>query len=169
MDVELWDAVAIALLVAFFLMTVLCQMDSLWASHVRSWDLVGLIPGWSFFAPNPGRVDFHLLFRDELPGGAVTNWQEIPLAEHRRWHDFLWNPQRRLKKVLFDSFGTLSRDLLRGSNLQLSVPYLVLLSYVAQYPRLYPCVRTQFALMVSSPADPDAEPVEILMSERHER
>jgi hypothetical protein len=163
------EIAAIAALVIFFGLTVVCQIDGRLTSFFRSHDLFGLIPGWGFFAPNPGRFDFHLLYRDELPVGTVTNWREIPVTGGRRWHDWLWNPERRLKKVLFDAFTSLSQVEKFGADAQLSVPYLLLLSYVSCYPRVYQCQKTQFLLMISLPSEPEREPVELVMSERHER
>lgn len=161
------ELAALLALAVFFGLTVVCQVDGRWAAALRHHDMFGLFPGWNFFAPRPGSMDFHLLFRDELPGGGITPWREIPITQGRRWHDWLWNPERRLKKVVFDSFSALTQVVTQKADVRLSVPYLVLLNYVSNYPRLYPATKTQFMLMMSTPADPDQEPVEVIVSDRH--
>lgn len=163
------EVAAIALLVGFFGLTVVCQVEGRWAEALRQRDMFGLFPGWNFFAPRPGSVDFHLLYRDELPGGALTDWREIPLTHQRRWHDWIWNPERRLKKVVFDAFTALAQVVTLEADVRLSVPYLVLLTYVTAYPRLYAFERTQFLLMMSTPDRPGSEPVEVVLSDRHGR
>lgn len=160
---------AIFALASFFALTVLSQTGGRAALFLRDRDMFGLFPGWNFFAPDPGRVDFHLLFRDELPSGVVTSWREIPLTSGRRWHDWLWNPERRLKKVVFDAFAGLSQVVALRADVRLSIPYLVLLNCVSAYPRIYAFERTQFLVMMSTPAEPDEEPVEVVLSDRHNR
>jgi hypothetical protein len=36
-----------------------------------------LLPRWTFFAPNPGTVDYHLCYRHRLANGEFTHWQEV--------------------------------------------------------------------------------------------
>jgi hypothetical protein len=160
---------AIAVVVVFFVLTIVCQIDGRWAEALRHRDMFGMFPGWNFFAPRPGCMDFHLLYRDELPGGQVTAWREIPLAEERRWHDWLWNPERRLKKVVFDAFSSLTQVVKLEADVRLSIAYLVLLTYVTGYPRLYIFERTQFLLMMSVPTEPNREPMDVVLSDRHGR
>jgi hypothetical protein len=99
----------------------------------------------------------------------MTTWTEIPVTHTRRWSDCLWNPERRLKKVVFDAFSSLTQVVKVDADVRLSVAYLVLLTYVSGYPRLYAFEKTQFLLMMSTPAEPDKEPVEIILSARHSR
>lgn len=155
------------ILAAGFVITVIVQLPGRWADRLREVDVFGLLPGWNFFAPNPGRVDYHLLFRDELPNGARTPWREIPLTRDRRWFHAFWNPERRLKKTVFDAAGAIAVELRAGSpDVRLSVGYLHLMNFVTAYRRVYPFRSTQFLLMVSTPAH-DTEPLEIIMSHPH--
>jgi hypothetical protein len=65
---------------------------------IRKHDYFGLVPEWRFFAPNPGRVDYHLLFRDEYRNGTVGNWTEAaPIGQRGAWA-MVVNPKRRRNK-----------------------------------------------------------------------
>ena len=69
---------------------------------LRQHDFFGLVPEWKFFAPIPGRGDFHLLFRDFFPQGT-TDGPQLDIGGPRRWWNFLWHPHRREKKAAFDA------------------------------------------------------------------
>ena len=136
---------------------------------LRRKDLFGLVPDWRFFAPTPARHDYHLLFRDRLSDGAVTEWQEISIGRHRRWYGFLWNPHRRDRKALFDLTTELARvaldegpDAVPGS-----ISYLTLLTYVSDLPRWSPSVMTQFCILASDARANNLPPEPVLISDMH--
>jgi hypothetical protein len=158
------DAAAIGVMAAWFLASVLGQLPFPRIERMRRWDLCGLVPYWNFFAPHPGTRDFHLLYRDRLADGTVTPWTEVPLCDARRWWHAAWNPVKREKKALFDVTVQLLKEALqtpRTELLQVSVPYLVLLTFVSALPRPAAATGTQFLLMVSpgSVDDPVPEPM----------
>lgn len=137
--------------------------------HLRRRDPFGLIPDWRFFAPEPGKLDYHLLYRDRLADGTVSDWKEVKVDSPRRWFGFVWNPFRRDRKGLFDIVGEIGR-LARSDGptaVKGSVAYLALLTYVSARPRLPGCVIVQFCIMVSDPLRPDQEPQLALLSEAH--
>jgi hypothetical protein len=121
---------------------------------IVSYDVCGLVPVWTFFAPNPGDTDAHLLFRDRDHGGRVTNWREVKLVRRRRVID-LWDPRRRINKALVDvSFDLAKLDRPRsGPGPQpvskqrvLGFPYLLILNYVSQLPGDFAAAERQFAV-----------------------
>lgn len=61
-----------------------------------------LLPKFGFFAPNPGGYDYHLLYRDRLDDGSVSEWTEA--SELRTVSSpvpWLWSPdQYEIKNVL---------------------------------------------------------------------
>ena len=63
----------------------------------------------AFFAPNPGKTDIHLLKRERLADGAVTEWSEYPLLERRSLRHMLWHPGRRVEKLLPDAVSELTQ------------------------------------------------------------
>lgn len=61
------------------------------------------VPIWNFFAPNPGRWDYHLLYRDRLGDGTLTEWREAEeltrTPDRRKWG---WNPELVRMKAVVD-------------------------------------------------------------------
>lgn len=145
------DGLAMGAMGAWFGVSVLGQLPFAVTKRLRVRDIGGMIPFWSFFAPKPGTVDFHLLYRDQFPDGAMTDWVEVPLCDSRRSLHVVWNPRKREKKALFDlTVALLKEAQTTDSNLiQLSVPYLVLVTFVSGLEHLPQAAFTQFLLMMS--------------------
>jgi len=144
---------------AWLLVSAVLQVPVERLQRLRRWDLASLIPQWSFFAPNPATEDLHLLYRDRLDSSALTPWTELDVSAGRAWWNAVWNPERRRSKAFFDAATLLLREEAQTGPVcvQASVPYLLLLSFVAGVPRAAACRETQFLLM-KSPAkrDPSA-------------
>lgn len=161
------EQAAISLLAALFLIAVAGQTQGQLVAWLRHWDLFELVPAWNFFAPRPGRFDYHLLFRDEVAAGW-TGWREVRLYGERCWFDCLWNRRRRLKKAVFDATGAIQTEAGRGNaDPRLTIPYLLLLMVVSGLARTYPASRTQFLVMISTASTPEQEPEEIIRSDQH--
>ncbi len=128
-------------------------------------DHFGLLPRWTFFAPNPGTSDHHIVYREcldpaadlssqeriEAASASLSPWRE--LADLCPGHHilFLWNPQRRVNKTISDlvnGFALLrktSPDLPRYAHF--TVEYFILLNLVQRgAPR---SSRRQFAIVRS--------------------
>ncbi len=145
------DGVVIGVMIGWLLLSVVCQVPCRLTRRIRAYDLAGLIPVWPFFAPVPGTCDYYLLYRDELADGSLGNWREILLCDDRRsWH-VIWNPGKREKKALFDLTTALLQEAKPDAieAIQLSVPYLSILTYISSLPRSYPASSTQFLLMMT--------------------
>lgn len=62
-----------------------------------------LAPNWNFFAPYPGKWDYHLLYRDRLADDSLTEWREADeLTETPHRFKWGWNPQMFRMKALVD-------------------------------------------------------------------
>jgi hypothetical protein len=156
-------------MVGWLLLSVLCQARCALTRRIRSYDLASLIPMWSFFAPVPGTCDYYLLYRDELSDGSLADWREVSLCEDRRpWH-LVWNPRKREKKVLFDLTSALMEDVRSGAIevIQLSVPYLAILTYISSVPSLYSSRSIQFLVMMTDEASVGSTPEPIFTSRFH--
>jgi hypothetical protein len=131
-----------------------------WVRRITNVDICALVPIWTFFAPNPGDSDTHLLFRDRDQGGRSTCWREVPLAGRRSIVD-LWNPARRIHKAIVDVAFDLSRpddadpdhasDDAAGKQVVnkrrvISFPYLLILNYVSRLPGDFGAEQRQFAI-----------------------
>jgi hypothetical protein len=101
---------------------------------------LGLIPSWTFFAPNPARADSRLIWREGRES-AWIGWRELHLGfapVRSRW---LVNPELILNKAVSDLVGSLLRvraDMADRGAL-LSSAYVTLLSLVVDQPRPAEC------------------------------
>jgi hypothetical protein len=165
----LGDALAVFALGSLFLATLLRLVPSL-AVHVARFDTLGLVPEWRFFAPKPGRGDHALLYRDSLDAREWGPWTELSLVVPRRWHHFLWNPERREKKALLDFVAALMAIIRETGTegVEITSPYLALLVYVTTaVERIAVPALTQFLLLNhDGSAGPD-EFVPMFLSQVH--
>lgn len=148
---------------------------------LRRYDILGLVPTWTFFAPNPATTDYHFLYRDRLADGTVTPWTEIVRVHDRRWWHIVWNPNKRRRKVFTDIVAMLLVRLgstLKDSDIRrrgdrryvliperwhTTWPYLFLLNYVSSLPRHRSAIETQFGIFRSQSAVVDADAVEVAL------
>ncbi len=158
----------VALFGSWLLLTILCQVPGRASSYLRTWDFLGLIPEWNFFAPHPNTGDYHLLYRDRLLDGSFTEWTELRQSESYRWWHAVWNPARRRKKALFDLTAALAREIREAPDtLQVSMAYLSLLQHVSSLGRPEAVVGTQFMIMRSHGMISTQEPDVMMVSEVH--
>lgn len=150
-------AVFVGVLGVWFAVSVAAQFRDERFEKLRRFDVFGLVPLFTFFAPNPGHSDQHLLYRDRSASGAVGEWVEIPLVDARRWYSVVWGPDKREKKILADAINSLMTSVERQSRsgvdatdlqyyLMLSVPYLTLLNVVVQRPAAPDVTHRQFVV-----------------------
>jgi hypothetical protein len=91
--------------ILWLILTIVCQFDGKFSRLISSFDKFGLIPRWTFFAPNPCDFDIHLLVRF-AKGTVISKWQETELTKkiyaRNKWTRGIFNPYRRIEKLLFD-------------------------------------------------------------------
>ncbi|MER6915076.1 hypothetical protein ABT354_25655 [Streptomyces sp. NPDC000594] len=88
---------------AWLLLSLVSQHPHQVFDRFRRYDKVGLlIPNWRFFAPQPARHDFHLLFRTIADDGTESDWQAATRIHRRDWAQVVWFPGRRQEKAIFD-------------------------------------------------------------------
>jgi hypothetical protein len=126
----------IALLLSWFLLTIPNQFRSTQRILAR-FDPFHLLPRWTFFAPNPGTADYHLLYQDVAADGSCSSWVEAPLTDQRRISHLLWNPGKRRSKVLADFAQSLcctaSETDAFESAVLMSTPYLCIMHYLLRH------------------------------------
>ena len=90
-------------------MSALNQFDSgAWTLRIRRHLPFGVIPLWTFFAPNPARADTRIVWRAER-GAGWSGWQELHFgfaSARRRW---IINPELTLNKAVSDLVNSLTR------------------------------------------------------------
>jgi hypothetical protein len=174
------SGVAVAAFAGWFAVSVLNQTQRTRrvVGKLVAYDLCGLIPIWTFFAPNPGDTDLHLLVRDRGEDGRVADWREVRLAGRRRLSD-LWNPRRRINKALVDVAFDLTRPAAApeggerpvpepaGKERVLSFPYLLILAYVSRLEGDFGAAERQFALARTAGLSGRGRPDVLLVSPFH--
>jgi hypothetical protein len=120
-----------------------------------------ILPIYTFFSPNPGKVDSHLLFRDSLSGGneTMTDWKEVITIPRRQVFNVIWNPDKRINKLVIDALADLRSynnyyyDLKVNKDdlavfFQLNTGYIALLNFVSDFEKLSPdSVARQFMVV----------------------
>ena len=145
------EVVAAALFAIWLAATVAAAVEgSRAARFVRRVDSLALVPTWSFFAPNPGTFDYHLLARSRGRNGATTPFSEIapPVPRLRR---SVWHPEKRIRKAIYDCCHELVA--LRGldrSGAEYTLAYLTLLNLASARVSQREADAVQFALVRSS-------------------
>ena len=162
----MWTAAATALAIVSLLLTVACQsLRFRPARWVKRHDVFCLIPTWTFFAPNPGTRDTRLFWREVRTDGEMSPWREPSPPALTPWRG-LWNPALRTQKAINDAGSLIAQVRSSGDSTQmlLSVPYLVLLRYVAAQPGSPNGVARQFALVESSGDRPTGERLRVALT-----
>jgi hypothetical protein len=148
---ELYVVLAIGVLMLWLVCSVILQFGPTWFSFIERYDVFMLLPRWTFFAPRPGMSDYHLLYRDQLENGLLSDWVEIPITEERKLYSFLWNPEKKSKKILSDVVASLLQlgqsGVRESTALMLSLPYLILLNVVVHHDQRRAGTQRQFVLV----------------------
>jgi len=162
----------------WFVCTVICQFKGKSAIFLRRYvDLLNIIPLWTFFAPQPGKSDYHLLYRDKNTDEIIGEWTELEISVERNWFNFIWNPQKRKKKILADIVQSLVAIIARYQKekedarkfLMYTLPYVMILNTIIQEDsKIKEPFYRQFMLAESSGYLEDRAPSFILVSKFHQ-
>jgi hypothetical protein len=146
--------------------TIANQFHSWCPNWLKAVDVFGLIPVWTFFAPNPGMTDYYLLYRDRLPDGSFDNWRRVEL---RPWENSvrfaLWNPTKRKQKALSDMVSALIRLAKDGKaeGLIVTVPYILILNFITSRLHSLGTDGTQFMVLEHGGFSGDPERSRVLV------
>lgn len=136
-------------IVGFWLALTLPYQYTPWSRRLSRMDLFGLLPRWTFFAPNPATRDLHLVVRDKLKSGVLTGWREIQFSEPRNVLEALWHPSKRPRKAVGDAAHSL-KAIAREREMWLpgSLPYLMILNCCLNgAPTTKNVIARQFAIV----------------------
>src|SRR5688572_2750444 len=171
---EISSWIVIGTFVCWFVLTIFHQ-NRKWrklVSFIVNRDIYSLVPIWTFFAPNPGRSDLYLLYRDRDEEGQISPWREIKMPSRKSWLS-LWSPKRRIGKGIVD----LSPEFTKGTGFQpkepvgkkqvLGFPYLLILNYVCSRPIDFRAHMRQFAIAKTEGHGTEGNPVVIFLSAFH--
>jgi hypothetical protein len=166
----LGDCAVLALLGVWALLSFFNQFEKgRFIQFLKKFDFAGAIPIWTFFAPNPGSHDNHLLFRDVSADGTTGPWREIHINRRPPGY-FLFNPEKRVSKAVGDHITFLLRRAKPGNfpkRRMVEMPYLALLHFVSSFPADFLADRRQFAIARTAGIDGRKEPVILFLSAFH--
>lgn len=164
----------------WLVLSILHQFSNAAGRWVRAKNVYSLIPGYTFFAPNPGTSNYRFVYRDVFPERNYGDWREVEWCSQRSLTDALWNPSRHRIKLVVDCLNGLGTTVKEMHKLGLdpdekpaiwvsSTPYLVLLHIVMSEPgRHEKSVGRQFAVVEQHPFAPDDPPQLIVCSAAHD-
>jgi hypothetical protein len=146
-----------SIVILWLVVTLLAQHRS-FQPFINAFNALHVIPRWTFFAPNPGVRDYHLVIRDRWSDGRLTGWKSVPVYSPRPRFGYLWNPQKRSSKILNDAVQAikllLKRENIGTAGIPFTVPYLLLLYYAAHaVPSEPEALEFQMAIIESSGHD----------------
>lgn len=130
-------------------LTVAIQANTSFATFLSRWDPLGLLPRWTFFAPNPGHMDIRVLVRFGRASG-ITSWSELWISsridDRRTVLRGLFNPYRRVEKLLFDFRNELIDPTINPAQVRMSSEYIGLLRACEMVGRSADMETVQFML-----------------------
>lgn len=160
-------------------LTVVVQFHYERINFFRRFDVLNLLPTWTFFAPNPGSTDYHIIFRNRFESGEVTAWRDALPIPKQNAICAVWNPQKRHVKVVGDAVSSIleayatarskgqSKESIESALIFFG-PYLVILNLVLQSAGHPPkTVSLQFAIVERTSFGREAPPRPILLSQFH--
>lgn len=138
------DTCAAFILGIWLLISIVWQFQFKSLTTIKEFDFIGIFPNWTFFAPNPGTSDYHIIYRSADEETGIGEWIEIPLISYRTYSNSIWNPEKRKVKLLIDCINALIKtvqkcrkenmsELYMTQNLCTSVPYLLILNAVTKF------------------------------------
>lgn len=162
-------AAVVAFFGFWFVATLIKQLRTPWAGFVHRHDRFSIVPQWTFFAPNPGRSDLHVLYRDQRANGRYTAWTEMNTMSARSAWSWVWNPRKRVRKAISDAVGSLASisqgDI--GPEIMVSRAYLMLLSMVCSAERPADARYREFVIAATDSTERDTVPRVRLRSALH--
>ena len=116
----------------WFFVTLVSQFRGLISNQLRSYDFFSLIPSWTFFAPNPGTVDYNIVCKITKPDHYVQHHLINTIVLRNNLLYSIWNPKKRRQKVLIDVVQSFVRFPVKHSSyLAITVTYLLLVNFLA--------------------------------------
>jgi hypothetical protein len=121
---------------AWLVLTVLRQLTERKPRWMQKLDPIRIVPSWRMFGPRPPSADFHLEVKCKTSGNRRSQWLDLTPHRPRSWSAFLWNPDRRLRKMFNLSSRSVSRVAQKrsGRRVARTSGYRLLLGYVTSFP-----------------------------------
>jgi hypothetical protein len=132
------------IIIVWLILTPLFNLPS-YCKRIRNFDIAGLIPTWTFFAPNPGISDYVVLVRERDVEEIWNPWRVAWRCTPRAWR-FLWHPEKRCEKLVTDCSQAIIRDALEGDE-TLGLGYLLVAKLSREFVDEWSSSGFQFAII----------------------
>lgn len=146
-------SVSVAIVTLWLVASALYQIGA-FRRRLARFDLLELLPSWSFFAPHPATRDSHVVIQDLRRDGTLSGWETVTSIPPRRLLDVVWNPTKRPRKILRDAAKSAQRTRRNAGSdgvVQCSMAYLVILHFCLEgVPHDRSAVARQFAIVETS-------------------
>jgi hypothetical protein len=142
--VRIKECFLFAVLGTWLVLSALRQIQRVKPSWIRRLDPFRLVPNWRFFGPNPLTWDYRLYLRFVDASGAWSKWTDITPNKNRGKLAFIWNPQRRPRKVFFSACRRILAY--RKSDIRQCSGHKVIIEHVLAKPRSQFGSRRQFEI-----------------------
>ncbi|ARV16644.1 hypothetical protein [Polaribacter sp. SA4-12] len=124
MHLNITEITIIALFSFWLISTALYQFNTSFLDKV---DIFGLLPSFRFFAPRPVSRDLRVYCKGYTLNREATNWIPVLKSTKNYWC-FIWNPDHRLRKSIFDLYEELDPFRKTPDIWHLTLPYLIFLN-----------------------------------------
>lgn len=165
------NVAAILFFALWLLLTIFNQFNLKWAKQIKTQDVFHLLPSWTFFAPNPGTSDYHIVYRTMDDNKNISAFIEIPLHNNRQLTHACWNSSKRTKKALTDLVMSLKKlcvvEDLKKEKLQVSFSYIALLNFLTHIEKSTSVKFIQFAILESKGFNDPNQPQLLICSDFH--
>ena len=148
---KLIEAIVVFVLASWLLATIGYQIfGARLRGFTRRWDIFRWLPAYDLFSGTPR--DLRLYYRDLLPGGELTAWQEVALCSSHKWSHALWHPRGRTLEAIGSVVDDLARIMEQVSYQEGRKPvtqrfvYLSLLRIVLRPPHAAEATGRQFKI-----------------------
>lgn len=163
----------VCFLSAWFIISLVFQFSSKAKLVIAKYDIFGLIPSWSFFAPIPGTSDYRLVYRDTTKDNTFSEWEEVLFYEKFSVSRVFWNPQKVEIKALSDICQIFLKEMTSDfyktnpKMLMVTTSYIALLAKVCNEPKPSVSVERQFAILTSKGYDEERKVTPLYVSSSH--
>lgn len=155
----------------WLILTIFNQFSFKWVNQMKKKDVFHLLPSWTFFAPNPGTSDYHIVYRTMDVNENISAFIEIPLHNNRQLMHACWNSSKRVKKALTDLVMSLKKlcavQDLKKEKLQVSFSYIALLNFLTHLEKSSSVKFIQFAILESKGYNDTNPPQLLICSDFH--
>ena len=135
-------------------------------------DLLGIVPRWKFFIPQPGRFEVAVEVRGGSGDHDLGAWTSVRLFPPRSALSWLWFPEQHRSAILWLSAHRVATRALRGNGSPApeTLAYQTLVRHLRQAVETRPHARFQFTLVhPDHRPDDDVSDRTLFLSQVHNR